>query len=857
MMAGQDIPGAAASPGAAAPPEGTADPRGTESPAPTDGAASYDVLARQTAVRTPHGASTPSIPLPDDLGFTPWEHWAWGEIAATGSVDMRSYPAGAKIEAAIEAAQEAADERSAQAGKPAQAGIAEPGETATAGEDLAGSQRREARSGATDPPEVDAGETQSGATASGASDSGSPGEPESGEPESGAGAPVRDDLPVWPAHRSLSEKFLRLVLLSEPWASARARERVAIYFARFEEAIDFGGASARGDMVIAHCRFEDDVTLIRFRLAGSLLLLDCRFCGPVIAPALSTEGDIFLHASTFDKTAQFRSAQCPGQFAAHGATFEAGLDANSATARGGVFLSSARFGGELDLAASETASIIVLTDSHLEDGVDLTGARNTGLVLDGARIEGDAECRAMEVNGQFSAQNTIFEGALRLAWLQCSGGLFLRAGAGQGGNFVPRASGAVTRIGGELGLTGARISGGAFDMRGIDCTGFVDAEGMVVDGAARLDHSAFTGPVRFSGARFARNLSASGATFAAAVKLSNVLVENNLLLRARPASLDWQQDREGDDGGARAAVGPVFRGELDLAGARVGGALDLSGATFEGPVDLTAADIAGELRLASSSLAPPDWGAGARLILRNLKARAIQATQEALLRNRERPAQRARRSDYVETDLTGAIFERLSGADAARGASLAEAPARVLAKWIEAHADYQLRHDPGPYRETADALRKAGRPGAARIVLIENYDHEISCRQTKLGRRLVLAVWNIFTRYGFSVTLPLLVWVPLLIAAQMTAGLWAEGWRPGGGQLPGLADLGSWFIAAASNTVPIVDLAPSGSAELDHHFPDGPPHWLEQTWFWGAVFGFIVLSYLAAAIGGLARTDRD
>jgi hypothetical protein len=354
------------------------------------------------------------------------------------------------------------------------------------------------------------------------------------------------------------------------------------------------------------------------------------------------------------------------------------------------------------------------------------------------------------------------------------------------------------------------------------------------------------------------------------LKATNLKVENNLLMRAKtPRSGGGDEDiSSGEEEEAQDEIrgmidlpGPIFRGPVDLVGAEIGGALDISGATIQAQLNLTSAKVGGDLRLASSRLPPPVWGEQAQLVLRNCKVRAIQATGLSLLRSsaRENP-RRARRRDYIETDLSGIEIEKMSGADATSGNSLVDAdPRLVLVKWIEAHADYRIRHDPGPYHQIAHALKAAGRPNAARRVLIKGYDHEFSCKTTTPGRKAVLGAWNLFSRYGFSAPIPLL-WLAGLIVVQIQAGLVAEGFGPGG-RTPSPTDVGEWFIGAASNLVPLVNLDPDWPMSvLDRKFGEEGqptiPHWLKQVWFWSSVMGFVVLSYLVAAISGLAKTER-
>jgi hypothetical protein len=809
-----------------------AEPRLAQAPAPD--ARPYAELARRPPMRTPPGASEPVIPLPSDMGFEPWEHWAWGEIACGRPADMSDYDPARETEEMMRAATRH--------------------------------------------------------------------DPGMGD--------------VWPDHRNLSERFLKLILFHEPWASAATHDRIEIFCARFIGAQDFRGQRARGDLRFWRCRFEGDLDFNSFELDGQLSLHRCWVGGALKAQALSAKDDILLNESVFKIGAHFQSARTDGRFNALNATFEGELNAETLHARGDIYLEGSSFLDDVRFSGAQTDGVfnacnatfgealeggslsarwgIYLRNSRFKGPVRMLGAHTQGqfsasnavfeasfqassvqatggLFLDRATFQGDARFIAARTEGQFSAENAVFESDLIAAWLKVDGGVFIRGGEDDSFGFVPRLNGRSARIGGDLDLKGAEIGGGMLDLRGLDCAGKVDAEAITSKGVGRLDASTFGRSVRLVAARFERNLTAAGAVFNGEVKATNLKVENNLLMRSKAPrtgagdeefAFGEEEEAQDEIRGMIDLPGPVFRGPVDLVGAEIGGALDISGAVIEGKLNLTSARLGGDFRLASSRLPPPSWGDHAQLILRNCKVRAIQATGASLLRRSARPDPvRARRREFIETDLSGIEIEKLSGADEGKGGALVDAdPRRVLVKWIEAHADYKVSHDPGPYHQIAHALKAAGRPNAARRVLIKGYDHEFACSTTTPGRKAVLGAWNLFSRYGFSAPIPML-WLMGLILAQMGAGLLAEGWLLQPLQLPPPTVVGEWFIGAAANLVPLVNLDPDWpESVLDRRFGDAGqplvPHWLKQVWFWSSVMGFVVLSYLIAAISGLAKTER-
>jgi hypothetical protein len=345
--------------------------------------------------------------------------------------------------------------------------------------------------------------------------------------------------------------------------------------------------------------------------------------------------------------------------------------------------------------------------------------------------------------------------------------------------------------------------------------------------ALDLDRAAFRQGMRLVGATIDGNLRMPQATFWGALKANNLVVGGSLLLR--------NADR---------------LGEINLVGARVAGALDLSGAKLEGPLNLASSNIGGDLSLSAAGLPQVFWGEDSTLNLRNAHVKALHAEVGALLKPAARNLRidKARRRDFVPTDLAGFEVDRLFGRDA-QGGSLADAPANALIRWIEARNDSDLRHDPGPYHRLAAALRAAGQPAKADDLINAAGNHAIRAHNVGWGRKIAGALSWLLIGHGVRIHRALIAFLLLVLAGAM-AGWAAEGWAPPYAPPDGWD---AWLRASLDHATPIVNFSTEADAFLSQRFKGAPPGWLANLWFAQAIVGFVIASYLAAGLSGFAE----
>ena len=127
--------------------------------------------------------------------------------------------------------------------------------------------------------------------------------------------------------------------------------------------------------------------------------------------------------------------------------------------------------------------------------------------------------------------------------------------------------------------------------------------------------------------------------------------------------------------------------DVGLLGTKIAGDIQLAGSTYGGEFDLTGSTIGGELHFFSGQQEDsPSWQNDASLILRNVKAEALQAPVSSWSVSGG--------EGLLPTDLTGFTFNRLQGLNTPAGASMGDGSADWLIGWIEAQRGHGESYGP-------------------------------------------------------------------------------------------------------------------------------------------------------------------
>ena len=260
-------------------------------------------------------------------------------------------------------------------------------------------------------------------------------------------------------------------------------------------------------------------------------------------------------------------------------------------------------------------------------------------------------------------------------------------------------------------MTGSRFAG-PLDMRGIkvaqdllmDAGSYQDIA--IPDGDIgynlRLDGSHVAGSLTMPAAHIGHVLSlGKKGTFDGPVDLAYVKVDGGVLLTGSTFAKGVDLDGAVIGEGLSVTEGARIFGLLSMTFAKVGSNVDLTGGSFDS-VDLTGTTIGAEIRLASKGYAAIDWRPAAKLVLRNVSAKALQDLPDAW---------------PTALDLEGFTYERLGGYRETENNDVAARESKAFIDWLAKEKQYS----PQPYRTLADVLRNAGFPDKAKEILYAGY----------------------------------------------------------------------------------------------------------------------------------------
>ena len=478
----------------------------------------------------------------------------------------------------------------------------------------------------------------------------------------------------------------------------------------------------------------------------------------------------------------------------------------SAPPRPQTHIKCALFGEEIDISNFGLESELWFDDSRFRKNVDLVdlNARRS-VSFTGSVFDEGINLLGAKMGGQLIAWGSTFEGLFIADGLEVKGDLFLGGGA----NFKK-----------EVRLVGAKISG-QLNARGATFEGLFTAEGLEVTGGLLLDQGAsFKEGINLIGAKIGGAMTTRGDTFEGWLQADGLEVKGLLFL----------------DQGAD------FRGPIDFLGGLIEGNVHLDGSTFHQLVDFTGTTITGDLILASHSAGsvPPTWKDGAKLILRNVSAGALQESSAAWCKEGRRFSCNHHYSQgFVPVDLKGFTHQRLGGVESTgTGDPMAARKTGWLLAWIGAQSDHGSVYNPQPFTQLAAVLREAGNPAKADDILYYRREHERTAANTPWWSKFWLTVQWLLIGYGYASWRALIPFAGLVLAGVYFCGRANETtefttWRK------------IWY--SLDRALPIIDL---GATE------DIKPlsNWVAAYYFYAHhIAGFILATFLVAGLTGFTK----
>lgn len=488
--------------------------------------------------------------------------------------------------------------------------------------------------------------------------------------------------------RRLSQNFIEMILLHQPWAGAIPRQGVIIMGALFPEGINLENAKIKSELTIGRSRFPSWLVLMEASFDGSVYFDGSVFESSMYIESMDVSNSLSLRGikargkldmndvkvgrtlvmsdSTFDNEVIMYRLHVDKSFFLRKATINQSLNLNRASIGGTVTLDQSVFRGDVNMAGMRIGDSVYVRDAVFHQSVDM---RNTSVIsileVDNCSFHESLIMQDFDTNGVFLT-NSSFNKEINLNNAAIDAGLTLN-----GSTF-------------ESNVIMFRMQvGRAFFMENAMVNGELDLLDAKLGGVVYLTNSKFGSAVSFEGIQVSGFFSARGASFASSVTF----------------------------------IGAQLNDDIDLTN------------TVLTDLDLTGTRIAGQLGMGSKRHGATKWNKGGQIVLRNTRVNTIQDKLES-----------DKDSWPNKIQFDGFIYDRLGGIGGA-GPDV-----DMLARETSWFVDWLARDpsfSPQPYEQLARIFRQAGYPAKANDILYAGRERERmnATRLTRIG--LETLKWSI------------------------------------------------------------------------------------------------------------------
>ena len=528
--------------------------------------------------------------------------------------------------------------------------------------------------------------------------------------------PAHDDQ--WAdGRRTLSPRFLKDILLDEPFRSAIPHSGVRINGAYFKDRINLFDKSIQRPLSINSSLFKSRMrmNMDRFQTPESITFAGSRFDGTLDLKSAIIGGDLIIEGAHFNKVVQLDEITIVGDLVMGGeAKFKKKVELMEATVDGRISMQTSTFNDKLDMRSVSIGRDLVMADATF-DRVDLSRAK---------------------ITGKLNMEDSDFKGRLKMESACVAGNLLM---------------GGKAKFERRVVLSGAEI-GGDLDM---SVSKYVDAQGAPTDelvisgfkskGMVEMTSALIGGGLSMLNARFNRNVYLNGATIAGDVVLRGTKVAGRLDMSQ--SVLHGKLDMSFASITSDLLIGDTeLKKPANLASLTVDSDLDVRGSILRG-LNLTYAQIKGVLLLVPSANKKIKWEShkdkngilqNPKLILRNASVGRLQDTGDAWPKN-------------LELELDGFTYKRFE--TGGKGV-LGEKTSKWFVGWLEKDKSYS----PQPYLHLVDVLRAAGYDEEANVIFSAKRDRELQESNIALSVFIGLARW-VAENIGYPYSLRFLVGV--------------------------------------------------------------------------------------------------
>ena len=492
-------------------------------------------------------------------------------------------------------------------------------------------------------------------------------------------------------NRILTPKFLQTILTEEIYYKSLTHHGVRIIGAWFKKSVDLSNITIINQLWLDACRFEFELILAYIKSNNFISLESSVIKDQANMQGLKINSDFNINKLVVCSTFSMNNAKIFGNL-----TVE-----NSEISRE-LFMSNIKVEGLLSLAKAKLLSSLSLSHSNIQGQINMNGVKCHGkLNMQCLRVGGSLLMRNRGAFGEVDLTSATIVVSLEMdcstfrGEVNLSGIDVFRISMTNKAEFLDKVTIVLASIGSQLVMSASIF---------LDT---VHIDGLKVKDLFMNQFAEFFGDVILVGADINGQLSMDKSFFSNGIKIESVNVDGNLFVR-----------------------GILTEKPISILFTNIRGNLAISASTLK-TFDLTGSQISGEFCLGSQNQIPPVWEEKSKLILRNVKAGALQDLSD---------------SWPNEIELDGYTYSRLSGFAAGEQESdrWFDRGTKWMTEWLSKHEPYS----PQPYEQLAKVLTESGHKDTANEILYAKKVREYNGKENGLGKAWLWLLDN-FIGYGY------------------------------------------------------------------------------------------------------------
>ena len=536
--------------------------------------------------------------------------------------------------------------------------------------------------------------------------------------------------------RALSEDFIRIILLKEPFHKAISYQGVRIYGAYFKNGIDLEDASIEWPLAIRDSLIEWRVRMSRFETSKIVSFSGSKFRELLYMRSASIGGDLLMWRSEFNNVV-LRGTKIDGQLDMRSSKFKGKLDMNSTSVEGNLLMRSYRLSAisiirflqrlretEMNLSKKSMEVFEAKLKPELKRKIEeelkpeLTKKHLRSTIVEFIK-KLDSELQVNFMLAIIATMKMNFRSEFKdvdLSGLKVDGFLDMNGASFDGELLMTSAS-----IQGDLLMSSHKLS--PIKLVLLKVLRYIPRN-FAMHEISKIEYKSEFKRVDLGQAKIVGDLVLNGSKFKDRLNLSSASISDDLLLQgvqlSQPATMSFL--RIGSNLDAR---GATLSG-LELTGARIERVLRLGGPTREEKIEWK------DYKDAKKNSHKP------KLTLRNANVATLQENENAWPKN-------------LKLELDGFTYKRF---ETSGKVTLYERGSQWFIDWLAKGTEKQLRehkiYSPQPYQQLAGVLRNTGLASIADDLLYLNRDIQRADTNTTRFEWWRLSFLKWFYGYGYG-----------------------------------------------------------------------------------------------------------